>query len=142
VIVIPVLVLVLAALTHFTQLYAAKFDALREARRTAWLHALSGCRTRAASTEPSAQSRDELRQLGRDADRRFDRYAAAAGGAEVGTAWSVARAAVSRRLAAAPWSGAGSVELAADFRLPCNEQPRDGDAASALRFGWEQIRFW
>jgi hypothetical protein len=125
---IPVLVVLLAALGYFGRLYSAKLGALAAVRSAAWQSALAGCDGRGAVESPLPPA--------------ISARAAAAGGADVVRAHGTARATAREPVARERVLGLLPAQVAADLELVCNERPRRGDVAGALRYGWDQVRLW
>jgi hypothetical protein len=138
--VLPLVVLLFAALSYFGAVYLTRIEAHQAARAAAWSHALGACED--GRSLAGADLLDELDQQGASVPRELDAYGEAAGGQSLVTRGGRARAAVSRPVRDQAGLGLPTGTLTARFELPCDERPQGGSPARVLRYGWRQVRLW
>ena len=144
VVVLPVMIVLLAASVHVVALHARKQTALRQARQAAWTHALGGCPGPAASggEVDEGHSTDWVGWSGEPLPPELVGHASQAGGDVVMGHVRSARAHGQAVVRAEPLLGLEEARLSSAMELPCNERPRSGSLPGALRFGWDAARCW
>ena len=144
VVLLPVLVVLLAASLYVAGYHAKQQLLLRSVRRAAWEHALGGCQ----GAHPAVQTRADgpasawLSTRGVVLPTQTAGHIAQAGGLRLAGNLGSAQAEAQAHILAEPLVGIEGSELSFVMRLPCNERPRSASLAAALRLGWQQVRVW
>ena len=144
VVLLPILVMLLAASLHVGQLHGQQQRLLQQARLAGWEHALGGCQGSPPSVQTSADgdSGAWLSARGVSLPEQTAGHVAEAGGPDATGSLGSARIEARARIGSEPLLGIDASELSVAMRLPCNERPRATSLEAALRLGWQQVRVW